>query len=101
MKKTIKRLFCAGICLLFSCFLLLGIDAEATGENGRFGSAAYDWTLDKAWSIGVYAASEQNIVSAEMSVEYDAKMLEYHSGGDTGKRRTCKSIRDECGCKRA
>lgn len=90
MKKTIKRLFCAGICLLFGCFLLLGIDAEATGENGHFGSAAYDWTLDKAWSIGVYAASEQNIVSAEMSVEYDAKMLEYHSGGTLEKEGLVK-----------
>lgn len=90
MRKTIKRLFCAGICLLFSCFLLLGIDVEATGENGHFGSAAYDWTLDKAWSIGVYAASEQNIISAEMSVEYDAKMLEYHSGGTLEKEGLVK-----------
>lgn len=79
--KSIQRLFYAGVCLLFCCFWISSMDAEATGENGHFGSESYEWTLDEEWSIGVYAASDQNITSAELTVEYDARMLEYRSGG--------------------
>ncbi len=59
------------------------IETQAAGERVYFGSANYEWALDSASPIGIYAGADQNIVSAELYIRYDGAMLEYSSGGES------------------
>lgn len=59
------------------------IETQAAGERVYFGSANYEWALDSASPIGIYAGADQNIASAELYIRYDGAMLEYSSGGES------------------
>ena len=59
------------------------IETQAAGERVYFGSANYEWALDSASPIGIYAGADQNIASAELYIRYDGAMMEYSSGGES------------------
>jgi len=75
-KKIIQTLF-----IFIINIILYAIPAYAE-ERTAFGSESYEWELDGTFPIGIYAHSLQIIDTAEIYVEYDATMLEYHSGGE-------------------
>lgn len=81
MKKNIKNSSVL-VALLISMFLF-SVPVRATGEKIHFGSEEYQWNLNEISPIGVYAGAEdEEVLSAELIIQYDTEKLEYVSGGE-------------------
>lgn len=80
MKKNKK--YISWLAALFISMFLFVIPVRAAGENIHFGSEEYQWNLHETSPIGVYAGAETAVLSAEITVLYDAEKLEYVSGGE-------------------
>lgn len=81
-KKKYYRLLTGFLALLLGIFLLHPGTAKAAGEKVYFGSESYEWTLDANVFLGVYASSDQTLDHVEMTIRYDADMLEFQQGGE-------------------
>lgn len=81
-KKKYYRLLTGFLALLLGIFLLHPGTAKAAGEKVYFGSESYEWTLDANVFLGVYASSDQTLNHVEMTIRYDADMLEFQQGGE-------------------
>lgn len=81
MKKNIKNSSVL-VALLISMFLF-SVPVRAAGEKIHFGSEEYQWNLNEISPIGVYAGAEdEEVLSAELIIQYDTEKLEYVSGGE-------------------
>lgn len=81
MKKNIKNSSVL-VALLISMFLF-SVPVRAAGEKIHFGSEEYQWNLNEISPIGVYAGAEdEEVLSAELIIQYDIEKLEYVSGGE-------------------
>jgi len=81
MRKSLKYVAGSFIFIFLTVFVLLDRQVLADGETAAFGSETYEWELGTSSPIGVYAKSNQNLDAVEMSIIYDAEVLEYQSGG--------------------
>lgn len=88
MKIKQKAVLCVLAVVLACCLSsFTGVPAtvpevKAAGERVYFGSESYEWALNTPSPVGIYAAAEQLLYSAELYVRYDSEMLEYSGGGE-------------------
>lgn len=99
MVRNRTRWMLAAAAVLLSVFGINRIEVYAEGEEFYFDSEEHTWTLQEESSIGVHIKSDDPIEAVELTVRYDAEMLEYNSGADR-EREGVLSLHAQAGLER-
>ena len=81
MKRIIYSIACLAVCILL--LLETGVVMAAEGTV-TYGSSSYSATEGKEFQVGVYVNGSEAIGAYDFYLDYNADMLEYVSGADSG-----------------
>lgn len=81
--KEIKKWLLAGV-LGMVMFFSMVLRALAAEGSVTYGSSSYSPTQGENFQIGVYVKGSEAVGAYEFYLDYDASMLEYVSGADSG-----------------
>ena len=81
MKRIKYSIACLAVCILL--LLETGVVMAAEGTV-TYGSSSYSATEGKEFQVGVYVNGSEAIGAYDFYLDYNADMLEYVSGADSG-----------------
>lgn len=80
-----KRIKYSVVCLLAAFVLLMQTAVVMAAEGSvTYGSSSYSPTEGQEFQVGVYVKGSEPIATYEFYLNYDASMMEYVSGADSG-----------------